>query len=60
FACRLPQLDPWDPLVVKFVDPDEDPFRKCKPTTTGISWLRDGKVVVNETLLAEGAECHFR
>lgn len=44
----------------RFLDPEEDPFEDCKPVTGGITWLRNGKVVVNATLAAEGLECQLR
>ncbi|KAI6230500.1 hypothetical protein M3Y99_01058500 [Aphelenchoides fujianensis] len=60
--CILPKLDPWNPEVLRLVDPSHDPLRGCKPTFVRRSRLKDGQLLVNQTAaqLHDGEKCFFR
>ncbi|KAI6238537.1 hypothetical protein M3Y99_00677600 [Aphelenchoides fujianensis] len=60
--CVLPKIDPWDPEVLRLVDPSHDPLRGCKPTFVRRSRVKDGLLLVNQTAaqLRDGEKCFFR
>ncbi|CAD5232432.1 unnamed protein product [Bursaphelenchus xylophilus] len=47
--CRLPKLDPWDPMIKRFLDSSKDPRKNCKPKFHVQSYVLDGIVKVNRT-----------
>ncbi|KAK0410848.1 hypothetical protein QR680_005359 [Steinernema hermaphroditum] len=46
-SCVLPELDPWDPENVRYINPNEDPLRNCKPTVEVITSVVDGALLVD-------------
>ncbi|KAI6239772.1 hypothetical protein M3Y99_00543700 [Aphelenchoides fujianensis] len=60
--CILPKLDPWDPEVVRLLNPSLDPLRGCKPWFSSRSRVKDGLLLVNQTAaqLHDGEKCFFR
>ncbi|TKR57467.1 hypothetical protein L596_030729 [Steinernema carpocapsae] len=44
--CQLPYMDPWDPDIRKFDDPNYKP--PCKKTGKQLTQLTDGKVVLDK------------
>ncbi|KAI6198836.1 hypothetical protein M3Y96_00561600 [Aphelenchoides besseyi] len=57
--CVLPQIDPWDPLMIPYLNPKKDKLRNCTPV-----YPQRSRIFKNGTLVVENAEigeqCYFR
>lgn len=58
--CRLPDLDPWDRGVQRYLNPLKDPLKACKKNYTQITAIKGGHVVLQEKFRDDGTECEFR
>lgn len=41
-GCKLPNLDPWDPSVLPFIEKDYNPMKGCEPIAEIRTALEDG------------------
>ncbi|KAK0418892.1 hypothetical protein QR680_013834 [Steinernema hermaphroditum] len=57
-GCKLRKMDPWDPQILPYNDPDWKP--SCEKKQEQITQLIDGKIVLNATGLQEGYFCQGR
>ncbi|KAH7721828.1 Protein T07G12.3 [Aphelenchoides avenae] len=53
-------MDPWDPEIGHFIDPDYNPVKNCTPRFSQYTRLLNGTVVVDAEKLPEGANCQYR
>lgn len=58
-TCTLPDLDPWDPSIVPYLDPTYNPMRDCKPTFVPWTRMKNGRIDLL-TGTADEANCDFR
>ena len=58
-SCTLPELDPWDSTIYKYLNPEKNPLKNCKKKINAISKLEEGKVVIDENF-ANVSKCAFR
>ncbi|KAH7703337.1 hypothetical protein AAVH_29490 [Aphelenchoides avenae] len=59
--CVLPDLDPWDPEVMAYVNPSSDTWKDCKPTFHAITRLVNGRVEMLPAAENVSSEnCEFR
>lgn len=58
--CRLPKLDPLDPSIKKYLNPNHNwKYKNCNPSLKKVSKLVDGKVVFEDNY-AEKHNCSYR
>lgn len=43
-TCQLPQIDPWNPQLLKYLRPDWNPLKGCKVTRVMHTELKDGRL----------------
>ncbi|KAE9546126.1 hypothetical protein FO519_010662, partial [Halicephalobus sp. NKZ332] len=56
--CELQELDPWDPMIVKYLNPNKVPWKGCVPTYKVLSKLVDGQLLIYDNT-TDGA-CFYR
>lgn len=42
--CELPELDPWDPSILKYLNPLKQPWKNCVPKIKPLTKLIDGQL----------------
>uniref|UniRef100_A0A1I7YJY7 Sulfatase domain-containing protein n=1 Tax=Steinernema glaseri TaxID=37863 RepID=A0A1I7YJY7_9BILA len=57
-GCELRQMDPWDPQILPYNDPNWKP--SCKRHQSRITDFVDGKIVLNTTGLSDDFSCKAR
>ncbi|KAK0412907.1 hypothetical protein QR680_006473 [Steinernema hermaphroditum] len=57
-GCEIRKMDPWDPQILYYNDPNWKP--SCKQNRTQITQFVDGRIVLNNTNLPEGYFCRGR
>ena len=57
-TCELADIDPWDPTIVRFLNPQAESAKNCKPKIKQLSNLVSGKLIVNPE--KADAKCQFR
>ena len=55
--CDLQELDPWDPMIAKYLNPNKAPWKGCVPSINVTSQLVDGQLFVNDNI---NGSCSFR
>uniref|UniRef100_A0A914QIG1 Uncharacterized protein n=1 Tax=Panagrolaimus davidi TaxID=227884 RepID=A0A914QIG1_9BILA len=58
--CDLNDLDPWDPTILKYLEPLKNPLKDCKIKTKQITKLENGQLFIFPPPNLNISFCHFR
>ncbi len=56
--CELQELDPWDPMIAKYLNPNKAPWKGCVPTIDVKSQLIDGQLFITDN--TTDGSCSYR
>ncbi|KAE9547584.1 hypothetical protein FO519_009205 [Halicephalobus sp. NKZ332] len=56
--CELQELDPWDPMIVNYLNPNMIPWKNCIPTYKVLSKLVDGQLFIYDNTI--DGTCFYR